>query len=414
MTSMKCIADVGIEKYLKDTRGFEVGLLIGQVNGKLGSDVILTAVPTPPETHDSPLNKLQDLSIEWMMLHAKQVLAWLPGGIDCIGVYIATKEDPTQVFTAVQLYLRALDDIKRSLNWLQDARDEWSTMYVVVSTTGGPISSRVAYKVELLCRHLSTQNLSLDHIPQTPVEIKWQSTTGILQRFTASIELHQEFATTSDAVVANLRARLIHQAKQVEDALAVPGDDGNTVIFLSRPGHDDPPSSSRSKSSDGAVAVLLGGISCVAYVPAKAKQHEVAAAYLKQDFLKSVAIRMDLLDEGLAHNDSNTSSPRTNLVLARRASFPWISCSIASDFTGLVHALPGETLGECQGNVCEFLSSSIDDVAMSWLEDEPTTTADDDIDTSEEKKTVDAPPMYLLTALAVLLIALALLVLDVV
>ncbi|CAK4617703.1 hypothetical protein LEN26_011402 [Aphanomyces euteiches] len=394
---MKCIADVGIEKYLKDTKEFEVGLLIGQVVGKLGSDVILTAVPTPPETHDSPLNKLQDLSIEWMMLHAKQVLAWLPGGIDCIGVYIATKEDPTQVFTAVQLYLRALDDIKRSLNWLQDARDEWSTMYVVVSTTGGSISSRVAYK---------------DHIPQTPVETKWQSTAGILQRFTASVELHQEFATTSDAVVANLRARLIHQAKQVEDALAVPGDDSNTVIFLSRPGHDDLPSSSKAKSS--AVAVLLGGISCVAYVPAKAKQHHVAAAYLKQDFLKSVAIRMDLLDEDLAHNDCNTSSPRTNFVLARRASFPWISCGIASDFTGLVHALPGETLGECQSNVCEFLSSSIDDVAMSWLEDEPTTTADDDIDTSEEKKSVDAPPMYLLTALAVLLVALALLVLDVV
>ncbi|KAF0693467.1 Aste57867_15564 [Aphanomyces stellatus] len=397
-----CLADGGVAAQLKATNEFEIGLLIGQISPdkKSGRDLILTSVPTPPEEEDVKMIKLQDVSVEWMIAHAKQIFGWLPGGIDCVGMYIVSDEDPKAFVPKLQVHLNALRSAKKQVHWLHslDIKEE-NVLYVVVRSPSRDLSAFFAPDARSM---------------PSPVEIQWQaSPLDPLAKFTASIELHEIFASTScGSVMTALTDRIgLHVAK-VEEALAIHGEDDGTVIFLTQPDDTLPP-----VDTPGVVQVH-GGISCVAYVASSTtpKKHVLARAahYLKQDYLKSLSIRLDLIRDNL------TTETPTTLPLARRAAFPWTSiANHSTGFDGLLHLIPDDDLSHAYTNACELLTASSRNgmaPAAVWIEAEAASAAPvaTEADGRALTHTSNGPPVSLFLCLAILVVALVVHIFDLV
>ncbi|KAF0703616.1 hypothetical protein AaE_015297 [Aphanomyces astaci] len=138
MPPRPCVADDKIEAYMRRTKGFSLGLLLGHRSSSNLSDLVLAAVPTPPEQDGGKSTQLSDISIDWMVLHATQVLGYLPGGIDCLGMYVVARDAATSL-NGIKLHrhMLALRQVQtRLMKSLHAISDDDCVQYIAVASPG--------------------------------------------------------------------------------------------------------------------------------------------------------------------------------------------------------------------------------------------------------------------------------------
>ncbi|ETW09443.1 hypothetical protein, variant 3 [Aphanomyces invadans] len=250
-----CVADDRIEAYMGNVIGFSFGLLLGHRAPTNLSDLILTVVTTPPEQEGARLTHLRDVSIEWMVLHAAQVLGYLPEGIDCVGLYVVAEDRAALRGLQLQRHMHALRHAVSSLKktTLREAYDADCVQYVAVSCPGVPPS----------IKHFNKDNAMVLR------DFKWQRDVAImsLRRFTATIDVTSIVGRLPFRSASSLTARL---HRELESAICLAASKTHVTFLRSLASAPCGRRDDKVGEVDTAQPVNLqsvqGNISCVAYV----------------------------------------------------------------------------------------------------------------------------------------------------
>ncbi|ETV80111.1 hypothetical protein H257_06499 [Aphanomyces astaci] len=358
-----CVADDKIEAYMRRTKGFSLGLLLGHRSSSNLSDLVLAAVPTPPEQDGGKSTQLSDISIDWMVLHATQVLGYLPGGIDCLGMYVVARDAATSL-NGIKLHRHMLalrqvqTRLKKSLHAISD---DDCVQYIAVASPG----------VSPVFKALSKGNAMV------PVDCKWQPdvATTFLRRFTCSIEVPIIIASPPSRSHTWWTTRL---HRQLQNTISI-ADSSDHVTFLralasSGNGTDDDGVRTCSTGTPSrSLQTIQGSIHCVAYVHRKTKTIvDVAADRLREDGVHSLATRLAALDNDDQSTDAEESPHEASqtMALPRRAVFSWCSGGVPAGFDGLLHVVEAhESLADSLSNAREVLGDASSILHATWVEE---------------------------------------------
>ncbi|KDO29979.1 hypothetical protein SPRG_05168 [Saprolegnia parasitica CBS 223.65] len=327
------VSEARVRDDLRSVRSFEVGLLLGHA---ASMDVIVIHVPTPPENAARAASRLADVSVDWMSAHAKSVLCMLPGGIDCLGLYVVTTEDPHALLPCYMCALQA----------------------IVGSTTDG---------LYMLCVSPTSSTMTSKRFqaPSSFVEarLQWQSVDGLLRRYEAAVRIDVRLPSLEPA------ALLAHVAPLLTHAIPVAGRDPGRVHFLERVSTNDlsaVAAATRPSTSPCRGLHLEGSVTCLAYALESAPLGDA----LRSDFERTMARRVALLESDM--NDVSScrrtwpgDHPR-NVAVARRAQFRWPRSGF---LTGNVHLFTDDDLSDSAHAIAELLTSPTP-VGLQWVENE--------------------------------------------
>ncbi|EQC36006.1 hypothetical protein, variant [Saprolegnia diclina VS20] len=317
---------------LRSVRDFEVGLLLGHAGSM---DVIVTHVPTPPE--DVAVSRLAELSVDWMSAHAKSVLCMLPGGIDCLGMYVVTTEEPRALLAMLCRYMCALQAIGRDMGSSMDS------LYVLCVS---PSSSTI------LSKRFQAPSWFVE------ARLQWQPTESLLRRYEATIRIDVSLPSLAPAVVrASVVPLLAH-------AIPIAGRDPGRVHFLERVSTNDlsaVAAATRPSTSPCRALHLEGSVTCCAY----ALESALLGETLRRDLERTMARRADLLEtkDDVSSCRRRGDHPR-NVAVARRAQFRWPRSGF---LTGNVHLLTDGDLSDCAHAIAQLLTSPTP-VELQWVE----------------------------------------------
>ncbi|ETW09442.1 hypothetical protein, variant 2 [Aphanomyces invadans] len=306
-----CVADDRIEAYMGNVIGFSFGLLLGHRAPTNLSDLILTVVTTPPEQEGARLTHLRDVSIEWMVLHAAQVLGYLPEGIDCVGLYVVAEDRAALRGLQLQRHMHALRHAVSSLKktTLREAYDADCVQYVAVSCPGVPPS----------IKHFNKDNAMVLR------DFKWQRDVAImsLRRFTATIDVTSIVGRLPFRSASSLTARL---HRELESAICLAASKTHVTFLRSLASAPCGRRDDKVGEVDTAQPVNLqsvqGNISCVAYVHHKAKNPvDVAGGRLGEDCVRSIARRLAMQQERATTDGGGAS------ILELRVAY-WIASGV--------------------------------------------------------------------------------------
>ncbi|KAF4322802.1 hypothetical protein BBO99_00001436 [Phytophthora kernoviae] len=346
---------------------FELGLLVGQVSPSNVGDSVLAAVPVPPENErgETP-NGLADVSVEWVQEVAQQVDRLLPGGIAVLGLYVISARD---VATRAVPYLRATAEAAALLSGTQGT-DE--VHYLAVVAPNSDVAFQSFYNVMDVNK---TQMLSAEcKTPTKGVQFKQYQTLIDLDEPTPFVNVSPT-ATLATTEMAAQRMDEVEKQMQplfrrVKAAMAVPKTTGDPVVQHMNLMTLTPPEP--HKTVEDPLGGVHGAISCVAYVSqSEPEAHEVAANYLKRDFVKSVLVRVELARERWADDDevepNDVFKEGGVLRLAQRGLVPWRSAAMLSrHFSATIHVFPDEDVDQAVKNALEIFGSDVSHDTTVW------------------------------------------------
>ncbi|KAG1710925.1 hypothetical protein DVH05_013646 [Phytophthora capsici] len=362
------VVDQVTEFWSKNTKSsFELGLLVGQVSSSNAGDFVLAVVPIPSESEsgEAPTG-LTDVSVDWVQEVAQQVDRLLPGGVSVLGLYAVSSRD---VSTQLVPYLRA-----------------------TAETVALPSSVRVGDNVHFLA-HVTPNGESsfqsffdvvdVNKTKMLPAERKIPTTDIVFKQYRTLIDLDEPTPFVNVAPTAAIAATEVAEKrmnevekqmkplfKRVEDSIAVLKVTGDANAQHMNLLTLTPPES--QKLVEDPLGGIHGAISCVAFVSQNEPEaNEVAANYLKRDFVKSLLVRIALARERWAEDDEvepNAVFKEGGVIrLAQRGLVPWRSASASSPhFAATVHVFPDEDAVKAVKNALEILGGTESNDAAGW------------------------------------------------
>ncbi|KAG7399352.1 hypothetical protein PHYBOEH_009154 [Phytophthora boehmeriae] len=346
---------------------FALGLLVGQVSPSNVGDSVLAAVPVPSESESGePPNGLADVSVEWLQEMAQQVDRLLPGGIAVMGLYVVSARDVT---TQAVPYLRATAE---AVALLYDARTTDEVHYLALVAPKGDVSFQGFYNVTDVNK---TQVLSAQcKTPTKAIQFKQYQTLIDLDEPTPFVNVSPNAALAATEVAAQRMNEVEKQMqplfRRVQAAMAVPKTTGDPVVQHINLMTLTPPEP--HKTVEDPLGGVHGAISCVAYVSqSEPEAHEVAANFLKRDFVKSVLVRVELARERWADDDevepNDVFKEGGVLRLAQRGLVPWRSAAMGSQhFSATIHVFPDDDVDQAVKNALEILGSDVNHDTAVW------------------------------------------------
>ncbi|KAG2790373.1 hypothetical protein JG687_00000365 [Phytophthora cactorum] len=349
------------------TSAFELGLLVGQVSSSNVGDFVLAAVPIPSENEigEAPTG-LSGVSVEWVQEVAQQVDRLLPGGISVLGLYVVSARD---VVSKIVPYLRATAE---AVALPSNVHVGENVHYLALVSPNGDVAFQSFYDV-----------VDVTKSQMVPAELKALTKEIKFKQYRTLIDLDEPTPFVNVAPSAAMTAteaaekRMDEVEKQlkplfrrVEDAIAVPKLTGDTnaqhmnLLMLT------PPES--QKLVEDPLGGIHGAISCVAFASqSEPEANEVAAKYLKRDFVKSLLVRVALARERWAEDDEvepNEVFKEGGVIrLAQRGLVPWHSAAGSSPhFSATIHVFPDEDAVKAVKNALEILGGASSKDAAAW------------------------------------------------
>ncbi|OWZ24620.1 odr-4 protein isoform X2 [Phytophthora megakarya] len=362
------VDDQVLEFWSKSAKsGFELGLLVGQVSSSNCGDFVLAVVPIPSENENGDtLTGLSEVSVDWVQEVAQQVDRILPGGISVLGLYVvASREHAKEVVP----YLRATAE---AVALPSNIHMGDNVHHLALVKSNGDVAFQSFYDVVDVHK---VQMLPAKRItPTTDMKFKQYRTLIDLDEPTPFVNVAPTAAMTA-AEVAEKRMKEVEQHlkplfRRVEDAVAVLKLTGDTkaqhmnLLTLTAP--------ESHKIVEDPLGGVHGAVSCVAFVSQNEPEaKDVAAAYLKRDFAKSLLVRVALARERWAEDDEvepNAVFKEGGVIrLAQRGLVPWRSATGPSPhFSAAIHVFPDEDATEAVKNALEILGGATNSDAAVW------------------------------------------------
>ncbi|KAG7393925.1 hypothetical protein PHYPSEUDO_000102 [Phytophthora pseudosyringae] len=347
--------------------GFELGLLVGQVSSSNVGDFVLAAVsvPSESETGEAPTG-IADVAVDWLQEVAQQVDRLLPGGISVLGLYVVSTRD---VSAQLVPYLRATAE---AVALPSNVHVGDNVHYLAVVAPDGDFAFQSYFDVVDVNK---TKMLSAERkIPTKDITFKQYRTLIDLDEPTPFMNVAPTTAMAA-AEVAEQRMNEVEKQlkpffKRVEDSVAVHKLTGDTNAQHMNLLTLTPPDS--QKFVEDPLGGIHGAISCVAFVSQNEPgANEVAASYLKRDFVKSLLVRVALARERWAEDDKvepNVVFEEGGVIrLAQRGLVPWRSASASSPhFSATVHVFPDEDAVKAVKSALEILGGGANKDAAAW------------------------------------------------
>ncbi|KAG6597970.1 odr-4 protein [Phytophthora cinnamomi] len=346
---------------------FDLGLLVGQVSTSNVGDSVLAVVPVPSEseTGEAPTG-LSDVSVDWVQEVAQQVDRLLPGGITVLGLYVVSARD---VSTQLVPYLRATAE---AMALPSNVNVGDNVHYLALVSPNGEVAFQSFYDVADVKK---TQMLPAERkTPTTDIKFKQYRTLIDLDEPTPFVNVAPNAAMAATEVAETRMNEVEKQLKpffrRVEDSIAVLKLTGDTVAQHMNLLTLTPPES--KQFVEDPLGGIHGSISCVAFVSqSEPEANEVAANYLKRDFVKSLLVRVALARERWAEDDevepNAVFQEGGTIRLAQRGLVPWRSAAALSPhFSATIHVFPDEDVIMAVKNALEILGGSSDNNAAGW------------------------------------------------
>ncbi|KAI9989631.1 hypothetical protein PInf_019916 [Phytophthora infestans] len=362
------VDDQVAEVWSKDAASaFQLGLLVGQVSSSNVGDFVLTAVPIPSESENGEApTGLSDVSVDWVQEVAQQVDRLLPGGISVLGLYVVSARD---VASKVVPYLRATAEV---VALSSDIYVGDNVHYLALVSPNGDATFQSFYDVVDVNK---TQMLPAERMaPTKNIAFKQYRTLIDLDEPTPFVNIAPTAAMTAVEVAEKRMDEIEKQLeplfRRVEESIAVPKLTGDTSAQHLNLLTLTPPES--QKLVEDPLGGIHGAVSCVAFVSQNEPEaSEVAAKYLKQDFVKSLLLRVALARERWAEDDEvepNEVFKEGGVIrLAQRGLVPWRSAfGSSSHFAATVHVFPDEDAVKAVKNALEIVGGASSQDAAAW------------------------------------------------
>ncbi|EGZ15851.1 hypothetical protein PHYSODRAFT_360974 [Phytophthora sojae] len=349
------------------TTAFELGLLVGQVSSSNAGDSVLAVVPVPSESETGEAaTALSDVSVDWVQEVAQQVDRLLPGGITVLGLYVVSARD---VSTLLVPYLRATAE---AVALPSNVNVGDNVHYLALVSASGDVAFQSFYDVADVNK---TQMLPAERkTPTTDMKFKQYRTLVDLDEPTPFVNVPPNAAMAATEVVERRMNEVEKQLKpffrRVEDSIAVPKLTGDTVAQHMNLLTLTPPET--KQFVEDPLGGIHGSISCVAFVNQNEPEaNEVAANYLKRDFVKSLLVRVALARERWAEDDevepNAVFKEGGTIRLAQRGLVPWRSAAASSPhFSATIHVFPDEDVVQAVKNALEILGGGANNDAAGW------------------------------------------------
>ncbi|GAB9465354.1 Odr-4 protein [Globisporangium polare] len=377
------------QRAVTERRAFEIGLIIGQTSAAGVADALLTGIPVPSESEDEEARSFDDVSIDWVQEYAKQIDRLLPGGVSVVGLYVVSAAPARAVLDHATFYLRAAVEALRVPKAFTLANDVGKSVHYAVHVCPNSNKTSARSVFELLDAAKS------DAIPAELKSVASSSDALLaLKRFTTTVVIDEGigFAPTKERTAASgevaekvldaVQQQLLPLVQRVQSAMGIVRNrraaaTGNSEPISVQLVSALPPAtmaSAHDQSKTHRAGSFRGAISCVAYVLAsEPNAQEAAVAYLKQDFVKSLLLRVELVREKYTDEDASaalTTGPfgahngGGKVAFPKRATLPWSSAmGLCPHFPALLHVFQEEEEGgeTAVQNALEILGSASDD-----------------------------------------------------
>lgn len=319
------IVEECVEKYLTNLSAAagscETGLFIGQCSAQ--RDFVVLAVRTPHrETEGAAesqrtLSSLDNIDVEWVAEHARQVSRMLPGGLSVLGLFLIA---PPEVSKEAQNTLKKLvfsvdKSISKSKLWdlSEDDVTERITLHICSKTR------------KAVCKTFDVKDPKCSAKPAD-----WRYQSGISSSWpliTCSVQLDLQIPVTSENVDESIKDGLRMWAKQIEAALCLINgkavtDDSELLsgpkkstkasqqqtvqaqlLILTEDADAGQMSSAVVQECSGSVCVR-GAVHCRAYIHTNKPKTRHAAQAIKRDVVNTVFSRVEMLLEDLLMSEA--------------------------------------------------------------------------------------------------------------
>ncbi|KAL0964111.1 hypothetical protein UPYG_G00318990 [Umbra pygmaea] len=390
------IVEEVVEKYLSkiwapDSAGssFVTGLLIGQNSSQ--RDFVVLAVKTPQKDTvgqgPSYVSRragisLDDLDVEWITEHARQVCQMLPGGLSVLGVFLVTVPELSK-------------EAESTLRQLVFAIDKHVSKGHLWSLTEEDVTEKVTLHICTKTRKAVCRTFNIHDPKSSAKPADWKYQSGVCSSWpmlTCSVEVDILIPVLKTQVLPQDTVKCVKEglrtwAKQIENGLClingkslpeeaelVPGQKKITKpvqqIFQAQiliPMEDlqsEQRSTASVKMCSGSLT-LKGMVHCLAYIQSNRPRVKHAAEVIKRDIINTVSSRVEIFLEDLLIEGENKGPATVQQLLPLRVFAPVPNMRLcACDYM-----FPDE----CLSDVSEHFKEMLD-----WV------TPEDSIDFSQE------------------------------
>lgn len=386
------VVDAVVEKYFSSleagSAAFTTGLLIGQSSPQ--RDYVVLSTKTPQRGTEGCSGTMDDVDIDWVTEHAKQVSRMLPGGLSVLGVFIVVLPELSKEAT----------NMLRKLVFAVDKYLSKGTLWV---GTGEDVTDRVALHIcsktrKVVCKTFDVKDPKCS---AKPADWKYQSgvsTSWPVVTCSVGVDLHLPVSDRSSedkhrcikeglqrwAKRITASTCLVNGKVMAPEADLVSGQKKNPklgqqklraqVLLPPLEVQSEPSVCVEAKAS--ASVVIRGQVSCRAYVHSNKPKAGQAVEAIKRDIVNSVSCRVDMLFDDLfmeQAEDGRAAEGQQCLPLRVFAPVP------EAGFCLCDYMFPDESVADVAEHFQEMLDFSIPEESIcSGLEVshvEPSTTA---------------------------------------
>uniref|UniRef100_A0A671PD73 Protein odr-4 homolog n=1 Tax=Sinocyclocheilus anshuiensis TaxID=1608454 RepID=A0A671PD73_9TELE len=324
--------DEAVEEYLSGLQAAPgscvTGLLAGQSSPQ--RDFVVLAVQTPHrESEGQPkasrgVSPLDDIDVEWVTEHAKQVSRMLPGGLCILGLFLVTPPELSK-------------DAQNALKRLIFAMDKYIIKGRLWELSEEDVTDRVTLHICFKTKKLVCKTFDVKDPKSSAKPADWKYQTGISSSWpmlTCSVEVDLQIPVTgssSDNTDKCMKDGLRRWAKQIEAAYCLINgrqalDDSElisgqvkTLSFLCHV--DSTEQSELDERSSALVQVCSGSmrvrgvVHCRAYIHNNKPKARHAAQAIKRDIINTVCSRVEMFLEDLLINEGSQKGTVVHHVL---------------------------------------------------------------------------------------------------
>uniref|UniRef100_A0A673GUT7 Protein odr-4 homolog n=1 Tax=Sinocyclocheilus rhinocerous TaxID=307959 RepID=A0A673GUT7_9TELE len=324
--------DEAVEEYLSGLQAAPgscvTGLLAGQSSPQ--RDFVVLAVQTPHmESEGQPkaskgVSPLDDIDVEWVTEHAKQVSRMLPGGLCILGLFLVTPPELSK-------------DAQNALKRLIFAMDKYIIKGRLWELSEEDVTDRVTLHICFKTKKLVCKTFDVKDPKSSAKPADWKYQTGISSSWpmlACSVEVDLQIPVTgssSDNTDKCMKDGLRRWAKPIEAAYCLINgrqalDDSElisgqvkTLSFLCHV--DSTEQSELDERSSALVQVCSGSmrvrgvVHCRAYIHNNKPKARHAAQAIKRDIINTVCSRVEMFLEDLLINEGSQKGAVVHHVL---------------------------------------------------------------------------------------------------
>ncbi|XP_062394117.1 protein odr-4 homolog [Sardina pilchardus] len=366
------VVEAVVEKYFSSlesgSAAFTTGLLIGQ--SSLQRDYVVLSTKTPQRGTESSSGTLDDVDIEWVTEHAKQVSRMLPGGLSVLGVFM---------IVLPELSKEAMNTLRK----LVFAVDKYLAKGKLWDDTYEDVTERVALQICSKTRKVVCKTFDVKDPKSSAKPADWKYQSGVSSSWpvvTCSVRLDLHLPVSdksSEAKHKSIKDGLQRWAKRIigstclingkvmaPETELVAGQKRNPKLGQQKlqvqvllPPVESPSETSVCVATQPSPSVVIRGqVSCRAYVHSNKPKAGQAIEAIKRDIMNTVSCRVDMLfDDLFVDQAEGRGSAEGQQCLPLRVFAPVPEAG----FCVCDYMFPDESLAEVAEHLQEMLDCSV-------------------------------------------------------